>query len=229
SGGCTLWGMGASRQNLLVVADFRADYVAAARKVLSLAGGRVGQTASDDEVSRAYWNLRLRLVEAQPRKVHLSSNLAGLGETGGGERLRRKFETGEDINAHQSKADLNSENRAFHDLLFNDWGIQHFHLGKRLEPSGFVERTGGLLFAVVRPTDAYFITVLPHGSWVELGLLETIHVNWPDLLPRAVGLSGDRLTEEQMRALRKKHCSFIPRLADGTAYMPAGGGYMISG
>lgn len=212
-----------------VVANFRADYVAAIKELLSLAGVRVGKTVSDGDVSRAYWNTQLRLVEPRPRAVHLSSNLTNFGNSQGVSLLQKKFEAGENVNAHQSKALLNSEHRAFHDLLFNDWGIQHFHLGAALEPSGFVNRTGDLLFAVVRPDDVYFITVLPHGAWVELGMLETIHTNWPDLLPRAVGVSGRRLTEDQMRTLRKKHFNFFPQVSDGTTYFPAGGGYMVSG
>lgn len=219
------------RMKSSLVADFQADYVTAARDFLRVADVRIPSSLSDEDISRAYWNTRLRLIDIRPRSVHIASNLlvAPINEPVRLLQLTNKFELGADVNPHQSKAIGDSKHSAFHDLLFNDWGIQHFHLGEVNEGTRFVKRTGQLLFAMVSPDDVYFIAVLPHGSWVELGLLETVHANWPFLLPKAVGVEGTRLTEEQMRTLRKKHCNFLPKLKDGTTYMPLGGGYTISG
>lgn len=213
-----------------VEANFRADYVEAAQEFLRLADVRIPLSFSDEDISRAYWNTRSRWIEARPRTVHLATNLlVATPNNEGLTQLKNKFEEGADVNPHQSKALGDANHSAFHDLLFNDWGIQHFHLGERKEGMRFAERTDQLLFALVKPDDVYFVAILPHGAWVELGLLETIHATWPSVLTKAVGIEGSDLTEEQRRTLRKKHCNVLPKLKDGTTYMPLGGGYRLYG
>jgi hypothetical protein len=44
--------------------------------------------------------------------------------------------------------------------MLNDWGIHHLHLGTKISKNtGFVERTGPLLFVKFEKNVAYFIGV----------------------------------------------------------------------
>ena len=54
----------------------------------------------------------------------------------------RKAKRGQNLSPYVSKKILDAD---FKDLMFYDWGTHHFHLGTRLDESGFVERTNELL------------------------------------------------------------------------------------
>jgi len=109
-------------------------------------------------------------------------------------------------------------------------GIHHFHLGEDAgDQKRFSGRTDLLLYAMVKPTAVYCIRVLPHGHWADLKLLEAVHRNWPHLLTRIEGVEGTEISEKQLRVLRKKRGMVVPKMGDGAAYVPAGGGYTASG
>lgn len=65
------------------------------------------------------------------------------------------------------------------DLLLNDWGIHHFHLGLAPEPGGYQQRTGPLLYAWVADSDLYAITIQAHAAWTDEVLLNEVLDHWP--------------------------------------------------
>lgn len=102
--------------------------------------------------------------------------------------------------------------RLFLDKLLREWGIHHFHLGHP-------RRTDDLLFAFVRHGDVYVVDVGSHFSEADVSLysqqlLDIAQSEWPFLLPRLQGCSGDRLTPDQVRTLRRSNAGHVPRVGD---------------
>jgi hypothetical protein len=121
----------------------------------------------------------------------------------------------------------------FNDSLLNDWDIHHFHLGTVSDQSGFIQRTGPLLFARVTDTHFYLIDVPHHGDWTQQRLVEIMHNNWPDSLsdhciPGALGLEY-RPSDDDIRDLRRAGVDIAIQVSDGTVYHSMGGGYTTSG
>ena len=119
-------------------------------------------------------------------------------------------------------------------VLLNDWGIYHFHLGDSLEKTGFIKRTGPVLFA--RVTDEYFymLDILGHGSWSQQRLVEIIHTNWQESvslfkIPEGYRLSNAPPSDEDIAQFRKYGISTFIQISDGTTYFSLGGGYSRSG
>lgn len=209
--------------------NFFADVIEQARARLTEAGYTVGASESPEEICIKYFNVAKRRVRTQPRSVILSKEfdcptdlLPGLDE------LRKKAEKGEDLKPNQSKGLADSD---YDDSLLNDWGIQHFHLGIAIEPDGFAERTGPLLFARVTDDTIYCISVLPHGVWSRQEMVATLHKNWPDTIAqfRIRGIVPENLTDDDIRRLRKGNVNAFVAMTDGTIYAPIGGGLTTSG
>ena len=113
--------------------------------------------------------------------------------------------------------------------------MHHFHLSKKVEASGFVKRSDYLLFAIITQENAYFVDVRPHRDpqslgWVRQELLKIVHSNWPELIESNVlrGVTGDVLTDEQKKELRRKNINHVAELG-GNAVAPLGGGQMGDG
>ena len=119
----------------------------------------------------------------------------------------------------------------YNDDLLNDWGIHHLHLGTRIEKDGFVNRTGPVLHCRFENDIAYFIDVLPHGSWTLQRLVTIMHENWPESLSQFMirGVTGDRLTDEEIKVLRNKRLNYSLEMNDSTVYSIMGGGYSTAG
>ena len=98
---------------------------------------------------------------------HLSRNFIAILEKG--------------IQYHLSKNAGNARKSKL-DRLYIHWGIHHLHLGRHLEPDGFMERTGPLLFCRFDNENAYFINVFPHSStsWTDQDMIRILHDNWPE-------------------------------------------------
>lgn len=183
------------------------------------------------DVPLLYFSALLRQITQKSRKYHQSNILVCPDDLRVGySNLIRAVENGENLLPYQSKLFANPNK---FDSLLTEWGIHHFHLGSGLDDSGsFIQRTGPLLFALVREESFFGINILPHGSWVDSDLIETIHNNWPYLLVHAkmpTGIQDDCLTEEQRTKLRKKNCNSTISVSDGTTYLGIGGGFVSSG
>lgn len=148
------------------------------------------------------------------------------------EKLEKVLEAGEDLSPYLSK----SVDKLKHDLMFNDWGILHFHLGEEMQKNGkYIERTGPLLFVYFKESNAYFLNVFEHGDWTRKDALQIIQDNWPELIEpyrlRFAGLEFE-YSEEQHADLRNSGISAMLTLkdAEGNKFpiMPPGMGLVTS-
>lgn len=180
------------------------------------------------------FNILKREVAPLPRPVVRSRQLLArqltVEEVQALDRLEAESNQGLNLNGYLSKKLVDA---SYNDMLLNDWGVHHFHLGARgADQTGFAGRTKNLLFARVEPNCIFFIDVLDHSSFAETDLVEIMHGNWPELLKR-YRIDGLRLhttfTSAQLTALRKAGANPFFQTADGTLYSSPGGGYMTNG
>ncbi len=122
-------------------------------------------------------------------------------------------------------------------MLFNDFGVQHFHLGLTIASSGFVERTDHVLLARITGDSAYFVDVVKHPvggeAWAQCRALNIVHSNWPETLERCrahgVSASDEPTTDQFVATLRGKRLGYLFVATDGVAYCSPGGAYFASG
>ena len=196
-----------------------------------------------------YYEMRIRKVVPMPRIVHFSNeihdSLGKLVEETNAEQNKKALEAwwtvflirdllvkGENVTQFLSRQVNNS---TYSDGILWDFGMHHFHLSKKLEKSGFVERSDYLLFAIIADSEAYFVDIRPHRDpegllWVRQDLLRILNSNWPELIKSYVlkGKAGDALTDKQKKELRKKNVNHVPQIGDH-AIAPLGGGMMGDG
>lgn len=191
---------------------------------------------SASDVLIVWLNWQARLIAPFPRRAHLSPTLAAQMQkdprfSTGVNTVVRAIELGADLTPHLSRdvrvAYERAEGRQGRrrrdlDLLLNDWGLHHLHLGTERDPDGFVRRTKALLVAAFHAEDAYLIEVVDHGRWTKESILDTVIETWPHAgivyqLNGAIGLERT-LTEEQRANIRRGHMM--------SAYEHATGVYM---
>jgi len=200
-----------------------------------------------ERLTARYFEMTTRRIQPAPRDVHFSDQIhTSLGELSRKRKsdrsardawgmvfgLRQHLVDGVNVNAFLSK---NIRNADGWDGLLWTYGMHHFHLGRETDKDGFVKRSKHLLFAIVTSTDAYFVDVRPHPprdgiGWVSQELLQIVHSSWPKLIEANVlhGVSGDELTDEEMRELRRKNMNAAISI-DGKAIAPLRGGLASDG
>lgn len=181
-------------------------------------------------------NLLRRLPEKRPRDVYFLENLPTNGPYKDGfKTLFRSIEKGESIRPYLSRK---TKNLDYNDLMLNDWGIHHFHLGNTVEKDGFISRTKDVAFAVIKKNSVFFLGVFNHDAkddagkyaWVNTGLIEIAHKNWPHLIDTyKIRATGQELSLQDRKNIRKKHCNVSITTSDGTVYYSPGGGIMSDG
>ena len=129
--------------------------------------------------------------------------------------IERIFNAGGDYSPYLSK----QVDQFRDDLMFNDWGILHLHLGTELESNGrYIQRTGPLLFVYFNENNVYFINVFPHSKWTNREVLQTIYDNWPEILKPFImdGVKDVKpdYTEEQHFRLRRSGLNALIPLTD---------------
>jgi hypothetical protein len=187
-------------------------------------------------------NLESKTLSANPRRVHFSAEFetqrAALTvvEKVALRDIIREFENGDDVNAHLSKASVDTK---ITDQLLAHWGIHHIHISNWKDKPGdyFYARTGPLIFALVGRSDVYFLEIYPHGkghaeTWTRQELLKTVEKNWPALLDcvelnDAIDLGRDS-TDQDLIDLRKANINVSTKVA-GRIVGPLGGGVMGDG
>ena len=224
--------------------NFRRDLINIVKHYFATEGISFVDKGDARDFATRYCEMRIRRIEPNPRYVHFSreihDSLGGLAQESDKESgdtaieawhtvfyLRQLFVSGDRVLSHLSRG---VENTATKDGLLWDYGMHHFHLNRKLEDSGYVERSDYLLFAIVADTEVYFVDVRSHHDpdnllWVRQDLLRIVYVNWPELTDTRVlhGVSGDTLTDEEIRELRRKNVNHITRLG-GQAVAPLGWG-----
>jgi len=210
--------------------DLSSDWTEHLRSEITGLGYSADESDSPDELSYKFFNIKKRRIYPVARRLSESRNLSCPVENQAGyEALKKKIINGEDITPHLSKTIL-SDN--YEDYLLNDWGIHHFHLGESID-NNFAERTGPLLFALIKDTDAYCINVLNHGAWTEQDLIKILHNEWPESISsyRINGILGlsHQPTNQEVAQLRRAGVQTMVQVEDNIVYGPIGGGYSTAG
>lgn len=158
-------------------------------------------------------------------KEFLSSPFAAQYSTGL-EIIENNFLKGISNKAHQSKTTDITE---YNDLLFNDWGMHHFHLSEIYEGT-FCKRTGPVLFIFFGNDTAYFVDILEHGRashnvWADTHLISVIDNNWPEISTKyhmkgALDLEHEIKPDERV-ALRRAGITSMVK-ANDKVFMPFG-------
>lgn len=193
-----------------------------------------------------YLNWRNRLVPSRPRRVHssraLQTNAKAAAHRSDLDRLVNKITAGEDLTPHLSRriktgfesgSPGNSNRRADLDLMLAEWQVHHLHLSSVVEADGFVKRDGPLLFAAIRPDEAYLIDIFGHSDWTREAIARTLIDDWPDCglvreIPGVLGLSHEPTDAE--RALRRANGISSPfMMRNGKAYHVGLGGLTSAG
>lgn len=188
----------------------------------------VDPTMDSEKIRMKYFNFKRRLIQPIPRQVLISKEFSCPTELQKGfEIVRSKLEKGENLTPHLSK---NLTDLDYNDSLLNDWKIYHLHLGENLEAngSGFIQRTGPVLFVRIDNDKALLINVLPHGSWTKQQMVKVIHDNWPEsiasyLMKDVIGLSHVP-TDDDIKTMRKFGVNSAIEIEPGVVYAPIGGG-----
>lgn len=148
-----------------VIDDTKAD-------IERLIAADFGNSASGDYQSDfvSWLHYRARRMPRLHRKVFLSQeiklHLASYPAIG---KIRSNLEQGGNLEPWLRIEKRKPDHRA--DMMFNDWMIQHFHLGEVYQSPSVIKRTGQLLFAHIRADEATLLDVQPHGSWSMIRLL----------------------------------------------------------
>ncbi len=158
------------------------------------------------ELLVTYGTWRSRLIPAQARRCHVSSELRSSPKAVEHEAVLdtivAKIEAGDDLRAHLSKG---TDHVLEVDRMLADLGVHHLHLSVDLEANGrFLRRGTDLLFTAFKPGDAYLVGVYQHATdWARREILETIARNWPDggiihQLRYTIGLKHDFNDQERL-------------------------------
>jgi len=183
------------------------------------------KSSTGDELSKMpvhellviHGNWKYRLPPPRPRVVHKASEFAATvpaADESDVDELVESIERGDDLTPHLSTlvesqyvpvADRKRGPRRDLDLMLSTWGVHHFHLSKAPGPRQFNERTGDLLFGVVRPDDAYLIGIYNHKSWPDQDIVRILWRNWPNegLVLGLVGQPATQLTDKDVESTRK--------------------------
>jgi hypothetical protein len=212
-----------------VECDFGADWIAFCRANLVEIGSPVDPALPDEEVTILFFNAQMRLVEPRARTIHESPGLAIPQHLAAAyATFLAKVRQGDDLRPHLSSLVTKADRD---DALLNDWGIHHFHLGTQVGPKGFVDRTGELLFAMVREGDFYVVSLFNHDLFSAQAVLESAHASWPQLIAswRRDGFQlAAPLSDSERKEARGAGLLAFTQMKDGTLYASPGGGYATS-
>ena len=188
--------------------------------------------------AESFENLFLQLLQFRRRTVPTSKRRIVEAEgfdcppevLDGYSLFKGKVNQGADLLPYLS---IQIENLRTRDQLLNDWGVHHFHMGisRKTNKPDFVERTGPVLLAVVKPDTLYAIGFW-HHEFASKEVLEIMHKNWPNLMGEpmkgVVGIENPNKTAEEISALRKAGIITSSQIGNQVFFSP-GGGYSSTG
>ena len=232
-----------------VVCDLRSDLATIIKDQLDRVAVRYDDKMGIDDLVARYLEMLNRRIVPKHRTVYLSQefqdtlgSLTRKHAKRGSEdaieawrtafHLRHLLTRGKNVTGFLTK---NVRRVSSRDGLLWDFGMHHFHLSRRVDKEGFVERSGYLLFAIITGEGAYFVDIRPHPEagglgWSRQDLLDIVHSNWPELLESHVirGVEGDILTNREVRNLRATNCNYVVRVR-GRAVSTLGEGMTADG
>lgn len=166
-----------------------------------------------------YHNWLSRLIRPVARSVHLSkayqANPMRAQFSAPLRDILSSLERGRDLTPRLSKdvalgyvAGSRSTSRD-KDLLLNDWGVHHLHLGTGPDQNNpnFIARTDELLLVMLLSNTAYVIDIFAHKQWTSRAIVRAAIDSWPnvELFPQVKGVLPSRngYTEAEHLKLRK--------------------------
>jgi hypothetical protein len=183
-----------------------------------------------------------RRIPPTPRTVLWSNELRGRPWVGSEQmdvdRVAAELKRGLDVTPRLSRSVRKSVRETVqdgsYDGLLTDWGIHHLHVGSKVEQDGFVERGNALLFVFVKDDAVHLLDLRDHKSFTNHQLFQIIHDNWPAAIaewraPGAVPGSLSPKHDPSWRRRTRERLNVGTEAADGTIYLPPGGGVMLSG
>lgn len=186
-----------------------------------------------------YFTWRHRLVSRRRRRVHRSKALERyLRSATARQRTEVKgvlteIADGVDLTSRLStritdgfRPGLASQPRRDQDLMLNDWGVHHLHLGAAFAEGRFVTRTGDLLYVAFTEQDAYAIGVFTHADWANYAVLNIIADEWPNhgiIHASATGLRLETKVKSPDRKRLREAGVTVLHERRGRVFLPRGG------
>lgn len=187
--------------------------------------------------SLLHWlHFRARSIPQHPRNVIMSPEVtAKLGAYPAISKIRDELVRGNDLSPWLSNRVRVRRADPKADLLFNDWQISHFHLGRLFYRKDKICRTDDLLFAYIGDSHAVLLDVHPHprpgcrDAWVIRNLLQILLRVSPSDMERCEikGSVGPNFTDEQIVGYREAGMTYTLEIG-GRSFMPPGMGLCTS-
>lgn len=212
--------------------DFQNDIVTVVKTLLDSYGVKYDNCRNNREVVERWVNVELKLIRPKPRcwiessKIRKSLWFQRYKDVI--ERIKTEVQQGEDLNKYLSTSIFTPD---YQDLLFYDWGIYHFHLGKKLSGQFFVERTDHLLFLMIDNETILLIDIRPHKEnyvFYQKEFLEIAVSEWPEHMKKFeikgfVDIKPNVSDPKDICDLRKSGVNMIHKVGD-KILAPCGGG-----
>lgn len=222
-----------------VECDFKSDLRALLTAKLLSESFTVDTAATTERLLWNWLKIQHRRVERRSRDVVWSTELRDREPTLRVEqrdalnRIEAAIRAGDDLNPYLSRQLANDKAFTKNDGMLNELGMQHMHLGVGLNAQGMINGTKELLFALVADDAVRFVDIFDHDSFADERPFQIAQANWPQLFARwqipSPRSPGETLTHEQRRTLRSKGANAVLTAADGSTYLPPGGGSAGSG
>jgi len=164
-----------------------------------------------------FMNWQSRLVHPHPRQVNRATGFDDLPAVQANrtavEALLTRLARGDEVSANLSYDVMQGyclhppgkKDGPDFDLLLNEWGIHHLHLGQEPGKRGFNARSNELLYIIFGRGVAFVLAVGPHGLWTSRDLIEATVRSWPNqgLFVALSLLPGRDWNEDEHKRLRK--------------------------
>lgn len=218
-------------KHITIKIDFLYDLSQMYKKILTDLNFDVPEDNSTDDIIIKYYHYKKRRISPRPRIVRVAKDFIYPDKYKNVlKTIKGKIINGEDLSPYQSRRYKDS---IYNDKFLYEWGIQHLHLGDKINYYGLINRTGDLLYCRFDHNVAYFLNIMPHNNWTKKDFIEILHNNWPSTISlyKFKGLLGieHEPTESEREQLRKSNVNSFVKLKDGTIYGSLGGGYATSG
>ena len=182
----------------------------------------------------AWHRLHHRAIPRKPRTVcqsrHLSERALDISTEKRLALVRSEVQQGAELSGRLTRQFFKT---GFNDFLFNNFGIQHLHLGISGEGRDATKRhsmaagTEDLLFVIVLDAEVHFIDVVDHSAFSSpakiKSLIQIVSRERPELLAAAVppGVVSAKQSFEDAYELAKSGFSTVYEL-DGICYLTGG-------
>ena len=138
-----------------------------------------------DRVFLDWLHYRARRIPRRPRQVILSRQVQSkLAAYPAIDRIRSALRDGEDVSAWLSRRLTSRARDHRSDMMFNEWQITHFHLGRVFSKPNMISGTRDLLYAHVTSQCVTFLDVRPHKRWAAQDILRILLQTRPEAMER---------------------------------------------